>query len=247
MECMTENTLTQLELNLEQLQQAGERTLTPSGLKSSKFRAMHPNYRKEWNEKNRDKLNAQARDYQKKNRKNGNAAMQRWRDKNREHVRAYQRQDRLQKIERYKERAKRTRIKHHDKILLKMREWKERNPGWHHDYVAKNRERINAYMRAWNKTNVNRQEKQAIGQQIRYGAAQDGWLYRKWEALGKLCYICGEMVEQFEISIDHVIPFSKGGGHDPSNLMPTHPYCNAKKSNKLNYPVARPDLVEATV
>jgi len=51
-----------------------------------------------------------------------------------------------------------------------------------------------------------------------------------WES--RICPLCDTIIEN-KHHIDHIIPLSKGGKHEPSNLQLTHPVCNLKKHNKL--------------
>ena len=50
---------------------------------------------------------------------------------------------------------------------------------------------------------------------------------------GGRCGICREPVEFDTFTIDHVVPFSKGGHHLRENLQPAHRSCNSKKGNKV--------------
>lgn len=69
-------------------------------------------------------------------------------------------------------------------------------------------------------------------------------IYFKWEACDKLCYICGLELLIDAVTIDHVHPKARGGDNNIENLMPVHARCNGRKSARLDYPIARPDLVE---
>lgn len=51
---------------------------------------------------------------------------------------------------------------------------------------------------------------------------------------GGVCALCGEPVELGAHHVDHVIPFSYGGGNEPANLQITCPDCNRKKRNKVD-------------
>lgn len=217
--------------------------LTPSAIRSAKWRREHPDYKRIWRRKHGTRLRARERMLAKVNRANRSAAHRRWVEKNREHIRIYQREDRIKKIGKYRAKSKRLYWANRERKLLEQRRWRERNPGWHRDYVAKNRERIKSWFKEWVKTNKNVKEKQAIGQKIRYGALDGGWLHSKWLKAGKLCYICGKILRRYDISIDHVFPASKGGSHAQSNLMPVHRRCNCKKANKIDFPAVRPDLI----
>lgn len=58
----------------------------------------------------------------------------------------------------------------------------------------------------------------------------------EWDNLKKQfnnkCAICGE---EKPLTIDHIIPLSKGGTDYISNIQPLCRNCNSKKSNKLDY------------
>lgn len=50
--------------------------------------------------------------------------------------------------------------------------------------------------------------------------------------LGKPCGICGKQING-EITIDHIIPLSKGGSSAPKNLQPAHRNCNLTKGDSV--------------
>lgn len=47
------------------------------------------------------------------------------------------------------------------------------------------------------------------------------------------CQICGNILLDREIEIDYIIPFSRGGSSDESNLRVTCMKCNRRKGNKV--------------
>lgn len=58
---------------------------------------------------------------------------------------------------------------------------------------------------------------------------------------GESCHICSEVIDlslprtsRFGLTIDHVIPLSKGGSDEMENLRPAHWICNNRKSDKLD-------------
>lgn len=55
------------------------------------------------------------------------------------------------------------------------------------------------------------------------------------------CSLCGNPIDSPELlSLDHIIPKSKGGKNYSYNLQPTHHRCNRKKADTL------PDLADKT-
>lgn len=46
------------------------------------------------------------------------------------------------------------------------------------------------------------------------------------------CYWCGNKTDT-AFHVDHVIPLSRGGSNDPSNLVISCPFCNQSKGSKL--------------
>nr|WP_239536851.1 HNH endonuclease signature motif containing protein [Arthrobacter roseus] len=54
-----------------------------------------------------------------------------------------------------------------------------------------------------------------------------------------MCWLCGEQVDleadgkrdDWAATLDHVIPRSKGGTHDESNLKTAHRWCNSIRSD----------------
>ena len=63
------------------------------------------------------------------------------------------------------------------------------------------------------------------------------------EAQGGICPLCGNMIERSMLGsshvelggfhVDHVIPFTKGGGYERENLQVTHPDCNLSKGDSV--------------
>ena len=49
-----------------------------------------------------------------------------------------------------------------------------------------------------------------------------------------ICQICGKQLLDREIEFDHIIPFSKGGSSEESNIRVTCHRCNRKRGNKTS-------------
>ncbi len=50
---------------------------------------------------------------------------------------------------------------------------------------------------------------------------------------GSKCVFCGRTAKQIELEIDHIIPFSKGGSNDLSNLQTLCIDCNRGKGSRI--------------
>lgn len=48
-----------------------------------------------------------------------------------------------------------------------------------------------------------------------------------------LCGLCGEPLEYSEVTIDHIIPLSRGGKHQYENCQLAHGLCNRRKGDRL--------------
>lgn len=49
-----------------------------------------------------------------------------------------------------------------------------------------------------------------------------------------VCGICEQVIEDIEdLSIDHIIPLSRGGSNEDDNLQPAHRRCNWQKGNRM--------------
>jgi 5-methylcytosine-specific restriction protein A len=49
------------------------------------------------------------------------------------------------------------------------------------------------------------------------------------------CQSCGQTSQETNLSIDHIIPLSRGGKNDISNLQTLCLTCNQRKTNKIDH------------
>jgi len=61
---------------------------------------------------------------------------------------------------------------------------------------------------------------------------------QQWELIKKSqnykCAWCEKSEPDIKLTIDHIIPVSRGGPHTQSNIQGLCRACNAKKSNKID-------------
>ena len=107
-------------------------------------------------------------------------------------------------------------------------------------HYAANRERILAQKKIYIATHSNKNlacthkaRAEKIGAKIGDTAAILIWL-NGWRTEAPVaCHYCKKVSTGTDMEIDHVIPMSKGGPHDLSNLVVCCKPCNCSKYNKL--------------
>ena len=118
----------------------------------------------------------------------------------------------------------------------KRLQWKEKR--------ERNREKLNAWRRAHRKTSPQSQyEKNS--KRRRNGQFVGDYSYAiVLETYGAVCHLCNTAINldaprqvgrpgwEQGFHVDHVLPISKGGADELSNVRPAHGYCNQTKGTK---------------
>jgi 5-methylcytosine-specific restriction endonuclease McrA len=106
-----------------------------------------------------------------------------------------------------------------------MREYREKN-------ADKARERARAYAQSHPTERAIHEEKR----RARKLQADGAFTHQEWEALceyyGYCCLRCGGRVPEIKLTVDHVIPLSKGGSNSIDNIQPLCYSCNMSKRTK---------------
>ena len=110
------------------------------------------------------------------------------------------------------------------------------------EYAKANPERTNAYLRAWIEANPDkyaehRQRRSQVRRIRLYGGEYEKFTYTEiFERDNWTCGICNESIDKElkwpdvkSVSLDHIIPVSKGGGHIRTNVQAAHLNCNIRK------------------
>lgn len=147
-----------------------------------------------------------------------------WAIKNPDIQRAAKRRHHIRHRAQILARAKMYRSAHKDEMRITTRNWRvanrERSNQNHYRWVAKNPEKA-----AVISSNKRARRDHAIGDSV-ITAAQ--WAAVRL-AYNNLCAYCGE---QKPLTIDHVVPLSRGGPHLAENIVPACKSCNSRKNTK---------------
>lgn len=172
-----------------------------------------------------------------------------YREKNRELINTKQRQFRNQNPTYYKDWYR----DHHDQALVNDRKYKSTHKGILRErrkkyyqankekcrnifrsWQSNNRDHRNSYAREWRKNNPEkvRLTNQRIRAKRKLVIVND-FTEQQWQELKLLYnYCCAYCGEQVALTIDHVVPLSRGGQNTLNNIVPACGKCNRKKYNR---------------
>jgi 5-methylcytosine-specific restriction endonuclease McrA len=179
---------------------------------SERRRKTQQAYAKEYYQRNKDKILKRNQDWI--------AARP---NKPREYTAAY-RERNPQTIISDREKTKKRRAENRDVYLENRREWRKNNPEKVRQWAKRNPDKVRINGRAGNHRRKARK-------------LQVGGTYTRleWENLldkyGHRCLCCG--ATGVPLSSDHVVPLSRGGSNDISNIQPLCVPCNSKKHTKI--------------
>lgn len=124
-------------------------------------------------------------------------------------------------------------------IMAKVGAWKRANP----DKVSASnkrrypvrKEKITAANDRWRLANPDRKRDHRENRRARERAAfvediERAVVYAKFDGR---CGICGEPMPFESITLDHIIPLSRGGLHEYANVQPAHEVCNKSKGARV--------------
>lgn len=107
-------------------------------------------------------------------------------------------------------------------------------------YLATHRDEIREVKRQYRKDHrVERKESEALRRARKAGVTvvdREGIkrIYRRArECKVVRCYLCNRLIPLGERHVDHIVPLSRGGEHNPGNLAIACFGCNTSKSNKM--------------
>jgi 5-methylcytosine-specific restriction endonuclease McrA len=124
-----------------------------------------------------------------------------------------------------REAVKRYRLRHLEEMKERRRrdyeENKEREREWHRRYCERNR----------GIQQIRRSKRRA-----RILANGDSLTLEEWNEIqarwGHACLCCGRCAPEIKLTVDHVLPLSKGGSNAAHNIQPLCGSCNSRKKDK---------------
>jgi 5-methylcytosine-specific restriction endonuclease McrA len=156
-----------------------------------------------------------------------------WRVRNAEKLKSYNKEW----YQVNKEPVKQYRRIHRERDLQVRKVWLKANPDkkieYDRRYARRHPDAMKQYLRAWNKAHPESMLVQKHRRRAR--KAQNGGKYtrREWLALcaeyDNRCLCCGRQAPGIRLQVDHVIPISRGGTNDISNIQPLCAECNRVK------------------
>lgn len=119
----------------------------------------------------------------------------------------------------------------------------ERNPNWRGGMPTRKLSH-----RAWCRRNRESVSQRNSTRRARKMAAAGSFTLAEWEALkadhGHRCAMCRRPESEAALTRDHIIPLSKGGSDEISNIQPLCRSCNSKKKDRIISPTSRSDFME---
>ena len=127
-----------------------------------------------------------------------------------------------------------------------LREWRNKNPHKIKSYTEEYKDKAKEYIKAnpdvkkranskWWKSNKEKARLYAAQRNARkkangiFQVTEKDWL----KLVVRYRYRCAYCDKKSKLTMDHIIPLSKGGRHSIGNILPACGKCNSSKGNKL--------------
>lgn len=200
-----------------------------------------PEYHAKWYQNHREAVSIEGKLHHEKNREKDNARSNLYYEGHKEEARIKSAQYRAEHKGEIKSRSKQYSEANKEKIRAKALAYNRAHPEVHrsadHKYSLSHKDQLQAKQRAWQQTHPEIvQVRNARRKALKYGNTPIGEMLTEAQWRGILdqfnysCAYCGRKMER--LTIDHIIPLSKGGPDSLRNVVPCCPRCNSAKRNK---------------
>lgn len=151
------------------------------------------------------------------------------------------------------EQSKRSYYRNREEKIKRVIEWSKKNPERHNYFVdlwhRKNKDKVNSSNKKYRENNP--EKVREITRNYRTKHPEKNTQYnenrrsrkisnggsisdKEWVSIkikyGNICLCCGR--NDVKLTMDHIVPLSKGGLHSPDNIQPLCGRCNSRKHNK---------------
>jgi 5-methylcytosine-specific restriction endonuclease McrA len=189
-------------------------------------------YKRRWYLENRKRILARDRERYEQKREEKIAYQARYRKENTDKVRESNARYRAAKPEKKREFQARYRAKHFSKILRQRAFYWQKAA----EAYATDPEKYRARIARWRAKNPDHAKVSYQRYRTRKNAAGGSFTVEDVQRLqviqGNMCVVCDALFDEVPMTIDHVLPVSRGGSSDPSNLQLLCDPCNKRKNAK---------------
>lgn len=156
------------------------------------------------------------------------------------------RNHRIANIERYKSNARKWKVQNPERVKAYNKEWKKQNRRYlaraqriwasrHQEYKERQKLLNAKRLPVWRRNNPSKNHEY----RIKRARLLVGGTFTKsqWEEIKRrfelACAMCGLREPLIILTVDHIIPLSKGGANEAANIQPLCRSCNSRKHNKI--------------
>lgn len=111
------------------------------------------------------------------------------------------------------------------KYAIARKKWRERN-----------RDQVSKYRVTWTKVNADKCRYYSHCRRMRLRQIEGNFSFQQWQELKEQYdYKCVMCKQKKKLTIDHIIPISKGGTNYIINIQPLCKPCNSSKWNRIDF------------
>jgi len=155
-----------------------------------------------------------------------------------------------EKAKKRKESKQRSYLKHREAFLKYKKSWFQKNRARMREltkkYYVENRKEICDKVRSYRQANKEKcavrnrkwvlsNKGRSLSIKRKYKVSKRGATIGDLTAIAKVYERAAHLRKWFDVAVDHIVPISKGGAHEVSNLQIIYGFENNRKHNNVNY------------